>query len=140
MNILLDTNVIIDALLGRKPFEADADAILRLTREDNIRMFISASSVTDVYYIVRRQVADASVAWQKLHDLLRILSVAPIGGKEIYAALNDKWNDFEDAVQSECALSIDAVCIVTRNVQDFAASVVPAITPKEFLRSVSKTL
>lgn len=138
MKILLDTNVIIDALLARKPFAECADAILRLAKRDDIRMFVSASSITDVYYIVRRQVADAISAWQKLNDLLQILDVAPVGGKEIHAAICDRWHDFEDAVQSECATSIGAKYIITRNAKDFCNSTVPAVTPQDFLQNVKQ--
>lgn len=114
--------------------------ILRLAKRDDIRLFVSASSITDVYYIVRRQVADASIAWQKLNDLLQIIDVAPVGKKEIQAAICDRWHDFEDAVQSESASSVGAKYIITRNIKDFSDSAVPAVTPQGFLQNIKQKL
>ena len=46
---------------------------------------------------------------------------------------DDNFSDFEDCLQMQCALSLRADYIVTRNVKDFAASEIPAVTPEEFL-------
>jgi predicted nucleic acid-binding protein len=43
------------------------------------------------------------------------------------------WNDFEDAVQAVCATKAGADFIVTRDLQDFRASTVPAHEPAYIL-------
>ena len=43
----------------------------------------------------------------------------------------------EDAVMIETTARTEADCIVTRNIQDFAKSTVPVLTPKDFLRKLA---
>ena len=49
---LVDTNVVLDVLLNRPTFVQDSATILRAASE-NIQEFITASAVTDIYYITR---------------------------------------------------------------------------------------
>jgi predicted nucleic acid-binding protein len=43
------------------------------------------------------------------------------------------WEDFEDAVVAAAAESSGCDAIVTRNVRDFRATPVAAVTPEEYL-------
>ena len=54
MKILIDTNIIIDALTGREPFREAAEQIFLLAANQTADMYITASSATDIYYIVRK--------------------------------------------------------------------------------------
>ena len=51
MRILIDTNVILDVLLKRSPFYETAIEVLKLSARDDIQEFVSASAITDIYYI-----------------------------------------------------------------------------------------
>ena len=51
-------------------------------------------------------------------------------------AVNMKWKDFEDAVQSETAASVHADYIITRNLKDFTKSRVMAFMPPELLARI----
>jgi len=53
MNVLIDTNVILDVLLHREPFHEDAARIITLSENDKINGFVSASAITDIFYITR---------------------------------------------------------------------------------------
>ncbi len=55
MQVLIDTNVILDVLLNRNPFVQDAVKILKIP-EDNMQKFVSASAVTDIYYIAYQEI------------------------------------------------------------------------------------
>jgi hypothetical protein len=46
-------------------------------------------------------------------------------------------NDYEDAIMIETALRTGMDCIVTRNTADFASSVVPVLSPGDFLKLIS---
>lgn len=52
MQILIDTNVILDVLLNRESFAQDAVKILKLPASD-VQKYVSASAITDIYYIAR---------------------------------------------------------------------------------------
>jgi len=49
-----------------------------------------------------------------------------------------QFDDFEDAVVSSAAEAVACDFVVTRNVADFGASPVPAVTPEEFLLAGSQ--
>ena len=51
MRILIDTNVILDVLLKRSSFYETAIEVLKLSARDDIQEFVSASAITDIYYI-----------------------------------------------------------------------------------------
>jgi predicted nucleic acid-binding protein len=52
MKILLDTNVVIDILLKRQSYYEDAVLISILLEKDILEGYISASAITDIYYIL----------------------------------------------------------------------------------------
>ncbi len=48
--VLIDTNVIIDALAAREPFRVEAEALLLLAAGEKIAGFVTGSSMTDIYF------------------------------------------------------------------------------------------
>lgn len=54
MKVLIDTNVIVDVALEREAFYAESDRILTLAEEAQIQGYVSASTFSDLYYIIRR--------------------------------------------------------------------------------------
>jgi len=94
--------------------------------------YVSATTVTDVMYILRKHTSQADIR-DAVQTLLTITDVADVLKRDITAAFQSGVKDFEDAVQAACATRINADYIVTRNVKDFGISGVPAITPGEVL-------
>lgn len=140
MKILIDTNVLIDYVVSRKPFDSAAREVIYLCRSNEINGCIAAHTVLNMFYILRKSL---SVEDRKLffEDMCSLFSAIGVDKPKIMAALrNNDFSDFEDCVQSECAAEFSADYIVTRNVKDFAASVVPAITPDDFLAAVKEKL
>lgn len=88
--------------------------------------------MTTIFYILRRQVG-SEAARDLISRLLQHLQVASVTDEVIRAALQSSIRDFEDAVTSEAASATGVEVIVTRNTPDFAASVIPAVLPEEFL-------
>lgn len=58
MRILIDTNVILDVLLKRSSFYETAIEVLKLSARDDIQEFVSASAITDIYYIAYKNLRD----------------------------------------------------------------------------------
>ena len=72
-----------------------------------------------------------------LKNLCNIFKISDLNAKKILAALeNEKFVDFEDCLQEECAVESMADYIVTRNPADFANSRVKVILPEEFLKKL----
>ena len=119
MKLLIDTNVVLDVLLRREPFFRTAAEVLNLTQRDDVREYVSASAITDIYYIANKQLKDRAAVRDLLERLLKIVSVAAVSEQEIRNALNLTWADFEDSVQYSVALLNEMDGIVTRNPDDY---------------------
>ena len=135
MNVLIDTNVILDAVMNREPFAAAAQEIFIKSAENKINASITANSVTDIYYLVRKHLQSTEQAKQVLYKLFSLFNILDICKSDCVKALELKMNDYEDALLSVCAKKINAEWIITRNTKHFQNSPVPAIAPEDFLRN-----
>jgi len=137
MVILIDTNVILDCFISRQPFVGNAKNILRLCFRKECNGYIAAHSVTNIFYILRKDFS-ASKRKKMLIELCEYIEVAGIQKKQVIDALvNEDFDDLEDRLQVECARIVNADYIVTRNITDFSASPIPAILPEDFLKKVT---
>ena len=130
--ILVDLNVILDVMQQREPqYRASAATLDHLLLQSE-KAWIPAHAVTTIHYLVARystrQRADKSVEW-----LISNFSVASVGLAELRRAQTLKFKDFEDAIVVAAAESAGCTLIVTRNIEDFRHSSMPARTPEEFL-------
>ena len=131
MKILIDANVALDVFLERQPFYVSGTRILGLSK-GGVGLFVSASSITDIYYITRKNFGNNTAA-NLLRNLLTSVHVASVTDSEIRRALDLNWGDFEDAVQYTAGESLAVDYIVTRNASDFASAAMPVVTPDELL-------
>lgn len=131
MQIMVDTNVVLDVLLNRSAFVQDSAAILKTASED-IQEFVTASAITDIYYIARRELKDSLQAKTLIRNLLQIVHVASVSEVDVWAALDSDWKDFEDSVQNAVAEHQRFDYIITRNPSDFKESTLKILTPQEF--------
>jgi predicted nucleic acid-binding protein len=115
---LIDTNVILDIALNRQPFCREAEIIFQCMEDKEIRGYISASAVTDIFYLLRKQIGRQN-ATQYILELLEIVDILGVSKETIIDALLSGLADFEDAVQTQVAIENDIEVIVTRNVKDF---------------------
>jgi predicted nucleic acid-binding protein len=133
MQVLIDTNVLLDVALMRPSFSpTSGEAIIRCGRPGNTA-FVAWHSLSNIYYIVRKQ-ANSQTALQCVIDVLRWAKVADVGHEDALWAISHSTCDFEDALQVSAAKACCADIILTRNTSDFANSPVPAITPEAFLQ------
>lgn len=133
MRILVDTNVILDYVLERHPFHAEAEEIiLRVARKEFVG-YVSSITPINVYYTGRKlKGKDATI--KAVRRLLRLFEVCAADKKVLQKAFVLQFNDYEDAVQHECAVAENLDAIVTRNVKDFKNASVKIYSPAEFLR------
>lgn len=122
MRVLFDTNVLLDALLERDPFAENAVFLLNAVKARKIDGFISATTVTDIYYLVRKRTKSSDKAFAAVINLLRLMSICPVDRLIIEAAASLTGTDFEDNIQLACAASLELDAIVTRDKAGFEAS------------------
>ena len=132
MKVLIDTNVILDVLCNRAPFAEDAQKIFRLCEVNKIIGCISALSVPNIIYIMRKEL-NADKISDILEKLSLIFTISDLKSSDLMKAVKLGFYDYEDAIQSVCASRIKADYIVTRNIKYFSGSKVTAIKPSELL-------
>jgi len=135
LNILFDTNVILDALLDREPFGTDAAGLFNAVEDCAINGLICANSVTTIFYLIRKGM-HIQQARHKLRLLLELFEIAPVNRSVLENALNLSFADYEDSVVYQSAVSVNADGIVTRNQKDFIKSKIAVYSPVELLAAI----
>lgn len=138
MRAVIDTCVILDYLQCREPFFDDALNIAIGRANNEFEAYITASSLTDLYYIIHRHTHSSIETRRIISDLTVLFGLIDTYAEDCINALHSEMKDYEDSVMSETAYRIKADCIVTRNIKDYERSKVPAVLPSEFLMNTEK--
>jgi predicted nucleic acid-binding protein len=130
MRVLLDANVVLDVLLSREPWLDDAQALWLAADEGQLSGYLSAASLTDIYYVARR-LADVLRARHAIKLCLDAFEVLPVDRAALERAQQLTGTDFEDNVQIACAEAAALDAIVTRDTHGYADSTVTVMSPRE---------
>ena len=137
MTILLDTNVIMDALQERQPFDLEAKEILLRAQNDEFTCYFTANAVTDIFYLYSKA-RDLKSARQVLSFLLLTYKIISVTHEDCINAMCIPIEDFEDALISACAKKAAIDYIISRDDKFFQdKSPVKVIEPKDFLKMVT---
>ena len=116
--MLIDTNIVLDIALNRKPFVEHAALLWRLAEQKEVTACLSNTSITDIFYIVNKhagkQKARGFIA--AILDTFKLVDIDEDGFRE---ALNGDIADFEDAVQYVMCVRNNCAVLVTRNKVDY---------------------
>ena len=133
MKVLIDTNVMTDAITKRDNASSFSADVIALCSSNRITGFAAPHSFSNLYYILRKEYSDKNRR-VIIGEYSKILNVVSLNEDVINSALNNNnITDFEDAIQYACAESVGADYIVTRNVKDYGRSSIKAITPEELI-------
>ena len=136
MVLLIDTNIVLDYLTNREPHTDEARQIFHYCAEKKVKGYVAAHSITNIFYILRKLFSSAERK-KMLIDLCELVEVCGLQNVQLANALtNEAFDDLEDCIQAECAKTIQADYIITRNVKDFVHSSVLPILPREFLKLI----
>ena len=133
MKVLIDTNVIIDALTSREPWNESAETIFIMAANHMMDMYITASLATDIYYLVRKYLHSADQAKQIMEKLYSLVGILTVSGAEYIDALASSISDYEDAVVERVSVKADMDYIITRNVKDYQQGMMKTISPDDFI-------
>ena len=136
MIVLIDTDVLIDVALDRRPFAGSAGQLLDTLQERRAEAYVAWHSLSNFYYMVAPKKGSPG-AKDFIGDLLRFVDVSPTGTKDVLYAIGLPMADFEDALQCAAAVSCRADVIATRNVRDYRNSPVPARNPQAVLNALA---
>ena len=137
MKIMIDTNIILDVLLEREPFYKHSRAILEMCEKRKIYGFISASSATDIFYLVRKALSSTEKAYDALGEILNIVKILTVTNDDVNKAFLQKAKDFEDCLLATCAKSNNCDAIITRNKKDFLDFGITLFSPEELIENIN---
>ena len=133
MNALIDTCIIIDALQSREPFSNDAETIFLSVANRRCVGFLTANSVTDIYFLMHKALHSTAETRKALGILFSLFEIIDTCGIDCRKALTSGVSDYEDAVMIETAARAEIDCIVTRNLKDYAGAPMPVYSPTHFI-------
>jgi len=137
MKIMIDNNIILDVLLEREPFYKHSRAILEMCEKRKIYGFISASSATDIFYLVRKALSSTEKAYDALGEILNIVKILTVTNDDVNKAFLQKAKDFEDCLLATCAKSNNCDAIITRNKKDFLDFGITLFSPEELIENIN---
>jgi predicted nucleic acid-binding protein len=131
--VFLDTNILLDFLAARVPFNVQANILFQRAELGRIQLYVSVLSVCNIAYILRKILPGRDIT-AVINDLSTIVTLIPLDAQIISDALQSSFVDFEDGVQHFSAFRYGGIThLITRNSSDFKNSLIPVNTPEEYL-------
>ncbi|MDR0474058.1 MAG: PIN domain-containing protein [Treponema sp.] len=122
MTLLIDTNVILDIIEKREPFFQASFAVIQQAVVSKHKSLFCASSVKDIFYLVKRHTGSIEIAKTAVTQLLTLVHICDTTADDIKKARALAMTDFEDAVLVATGVRENADCIISRNIKDFTNS------------------
>jgi len=86
VRILVDTNVVLDLLLARKPFVSDAARIFTMVERGSVEDVLCATTFTTIDYLLGQSLSEFE-AREAVRKLLSLFEVAPVNRVVLAAAI-----------------------------------------------------
>jgi predicted nucleic acid-binding protein len=134
-DLFIDTDVIIDFLIDRKPYSREAAIIFTLIEQKKIKGYVSSLTFSNLYYVLRKFESHSKVI-SKLDSLSKMLTIVKVEEQTIKKALSSGFPDFEDSIQYFSAMDNRKIdVIITRNTKDYKKSDISVMTPGDYLKT-----
>jgi predicted nucleic acid-binding protein len=130
--IFVDTDVCIDLLSGRKPFNKTAEILFSQADNKKIKIYVSSISFSNIDYVLRSQYSSTH-SRQVIGKFKTLVNVLAVDSKTIDLAIASDFQDFEDAIQYSCAIENNLTILITRNIKDYKKASITVLTPETFL-------
>ncbi len=132
--ILVDTDIVMDFITKREPFDKDASLLFNMGDKNEIELFISSLCLNNLYYLLRKVIGHKKTI-AILMQLVAITEILSVDKQVVLRALHSKFSDFEDALQHFSAVENGSVdVIVTRNLKDYKHSKIPVMNAGSFIQ------
>ena len=136
MRVLINTNIVLDFLLQREPFFQDAELLFQAIDAGQLIGYVTATTLTDIFYISRKHTRSVEKARQAVSETLTAMVICPIDRAVLESAFNSGLIDFEDTVQIFGAVAQGLDAILTRDNKGFLSSPIPVLSIQELLQQL----
>ena len=135
--VFLDTNILIDYLLFRGDEALASEYLFDSSMNNMIEIHISAHSLTNLYYILRKEYSSEERKFIIL-NMCAICKVEDASGSKIEKAITgDLAEDVEDALQIQCAIDSNCDYFITRDQELFEKCPIKTLLPHELISELS---
>jgi len=132
--LFIDSDVVIDFFTDRAPHANSASELFELNEKGRVILYLSAVSINNIYYIVRRFLGHKKTL-EVVETLTEMTEIIGTTRKEILQALRNDFSDYEDSIQYSSALTVGGLdAIITLNTKDYKNSNIAVMTPLNFLK------
>ena len=130
--VFVDTDVCLDLLSGREPFNKMAEILFSFADNGKIKMYVSSLSFANIDYVLRSQYSTMH-SRQLIARFKTIVNVLSVDSKTIDLAIATDFTDFEDAIQYACAIENNLTTIITRNSKDYKKATIKILSPESYI-------
>lgn len=129
--IFLDTNVVLDYLLGRKGELVEIEQIIDLSNGHVFECYISETVISTAIYFLEK---NKKPTIRMVRAFCGLCKVLPYHTNILYSNI-ESFNDLEDGLLYYLALHHKMDFFITRNIKHFKSQLplLPALTPTQFL-------
>jgi predicted nucleic acid-binding protein len=130
--IFVDTDICLDLLSDRQPFNSVAEKLFTLADIGKIKICVSSLSFSNIDYILQSQYK-RNDSRKILATFKTLVSVLAVDNKIIELAIASDFIDFEDAIQYNTAIENNIKILLTRNLKDYKKALIQVMNPETFL-------
>ena len=130
--IFVDTDICLDLLSGRKPFNTIAQKLFTLADLGKIKIYVSSLSFSNIDYILKSNFKQRDTR-KILARFKTLVTVLPVDDKIIELSISSDFQDFEDAIQYHTAIENNLKVLLTRNLKDYKKAIIQVMNPETFL-------
>ncbi len=130
--VFVDTDVCIDLLSGRKPFNSFAEQLFSLADKNEIEIGVSTLSFSTIDYILQAHYAVKNPR-QLIAKFKTLVTTLPVESRTIDLAIASDFDDFEDAIQYNTAIENGITVLITKNIKDYKTVQIKVITAESYL-------
>lgn len=132
--VFVDTDVCLDLLSGREPFNKTAEILFSFADNGKIKIYVSSLSFANIDYVLPSQYSTTH-SRQIIAKFKTIVNVLSVDSKTIDLAIASDFADFEDAIQYACAIENNLTTLITRNLKDYKKATINVLTAETFIAS-----
>jgi predicted nucleic acid-binding protein len=134
--LFIDSDIIIDFLIDRRPFSESSAEIINRCASKDIQGYVTPIIIANVFYILRKSIKLSNLKL-KFINLLNYIDVINVNKKTVMDALFSEFSAFEDALQNYAVENTEIKIIITRNLKDYKKSKLSVYTPESFLKTLN---
>lgn len=132
-SVFIGSDILLDALLNRAPFNREAIALLELVHNRTLLGFTSSIAFINTHYFLGKNELLRHGKLDIMKKLKKDISIINVDERIIDYALESKFSDFEDAVQYYAAKSAGCECIITKNSKHYKYANIPVLNAEQLI-------